>query len=100
MQRCCHRCGAEVGHVERVGRRDTCLGCGADLRCCLNCRHHDPARHNQCREPQAELQVDRERGNFCDLFDFRMGTTGARTQDPASAARARLEGLFAKKASG
>ena len=41
------------------------------MHCCRNCRFYDPAYHNQCREPQAERQVDKERGNFCEYFDPR-----------------------------
>jgi hypothetical protein len=92
MSRVCHRCGRAVGAIERVGRRDTCLGCGSDLHSCLNCGFYDPAYHNQCRETQAERQVDKERGNFCEYFSF-----AARSPDAApavNAARAKLEGLF------
>jgi len=93
MSRACHRCGRAVGGVERVGRRDACLGCGADLHCCRNCRFHDPAYHNECREPQAERQVDKESGNFCDYFAFADGVCSAvaATND----ARAKLDALFA-----
>src|SRR5437016_11228842 len=70
MERVCHRCGHDIGTVERIGRRDTCLHCHADLHCCVNCAFYDPAYHNQCREPQAERQVDKQSGNFCDYFSF------------------------------
>lgn len=100
MQRCCHRCGAEVGHVGRVGRRDACLQCGSDLRCCRNCHLYDPALHNQCRESQAERQVDKERGNFCEFFEFHTAPAGVAADEPARGARARLDELFAKKARG
>jgi hypothetical protein len=95
MDRTCHRCGQSVGDVERVGRRDGCLGCGADLHCCRNCEFFDPAYHNQCRETQAERQVDKERGNFCDFFRFRR-VAAAETAGCADA-KARLAALFAKK---
>jgi hypothetical protein len=88
-----------VGHIERIGRRDACLACGADLHCCRNCGLHDPLLHNQCREPQAEVQVDRERGNFCEFFSFRAAVPGPAGADPAKPARARLDALFAKKGS-
>lgn len=91
----CWRCGMAIETRERVGRRDTCLGCGGDLRCCRNCRFHDPVSHNQCREPQAERQVDKERGNFCGWFSLGAAGGGGRTQ--AADARARLEALFGGK---
>jgi hypothetical protein len=78
-----------------VGRRDTCLACGSDLHCCRNCLFHDPAYHNQCREPQAERQVDKERGNFCEYFDPREEGVGRSGEGEGEAdARARLNALF------
>lgn len=93
--RFCHHCGAEIRPVERIGRRDACLRCRADLHCCLNCRFYEPQADNQCREPQAERQVDKTVGNFCEYFSFRSG----RSAEPAKvdAARARLDAIFAKK---
>jgi hypothetical protein len=95
MERLCSHCGRDIGALERVGRRDTCLHCGADLHCCLNCRFYDRAHHNQCREPQAERQVDKAVGNFCDYFQFQQGPRGP--APAVSDARARLDALFAKK---
>ena len=94
-ERLCHRCGRDIGPTITVGRRDTCLGCGADLHCCLNCDFYDPAYHNHCREPHSERQVDKQTGNFCDFFRFRRGPRG--TAGPADPARAKLEALFKKK---
>lgn len=96
MERVCHRCGHDIGNLERVGRRDACLHCHSDLHCCLNCGFYDPAYHNHCREPQAERQVDKQVGNFCDYFSFRIGPPGA---NPAGTdtARTRLDTLFRKK---
>jgi hypothetical protein len=93
-ERSCHRCGAALDDRAAIGRRDACLGCAADLHCCLNCDFHDPAYHNQCRESQAERQVDKERGNFCEYFRFRAGAgaKAARRND----ARSKLDALFAK----
>ena len=88
----CHRCGADIGGVERIGRRDACLQCGADLHCCLNCSFYDATYHNHCREPQAERQVEKERGNFCEWFSL-----GGKRAAVAGDARARLEALFGKK---
>jgi len=93
----CHACGDEVALAtgERVGFRDTCDGCGADLHVCLNCRFHDPAVYNECREPNAERVADRERANRCDYF-APSEAAGAGAEDPAASARARLDALFRK----
>jgi hypothetical protein len=95
-ERPCHHCGRDIGRVERVGRRDACLQCGADLHCCLNCAFYDAAYHNQCREPQAERQVEKRAGNFCDYFSFRVGGQRAARPSGKDAARARLDALFGK----
>jgi len=95
-ERLCHRCGHDIGRSERVGRRDTCLHCGMDLHCCLNCTLYDAAYHNQCREPQAERQVDKHVGNFCDYFSFRTGARQTPDTSKKESTRARLEALFGK----
>jgi len=81
--------------LERIGRRDACLQCHSDLHCCLNCAFYDPTCHNHCREPQAERQVEKHTGNFCDYFSFRIGRAGkpAGTTDT----RARLDALFKRE---
>ena len=95
-ERVCHRCGHGIGRVERVGRRDACLHCSTDLHCCLNCTFYDAAYHNQCREPQAERQVDKQVGNFCDYFSFRAGPRLTADKSEKESTRARLDQLFGK----
>jgi len=92
----CFACGTavELRTGERVGFRDECPRCRADLHVCRNCSHHDPGAYNECREPGAERVADRERANRCDWFAPRQGPAGAGAQ---SDARARLEGLFKKR---
>lgn len=64
------------------------------MRCCRNCAHYDVGYNNQCREPQAERQVEKERGNFCDYFRL----AGRRPVHPQpSSARRDLEALFRKR---
>jgi hypothetical protein len=91
VARACYNCGREIGPAEQVGRRDACLACAADLRCCRNCRFYSPGAHNDCREPQAERQVDKVRGNFCDFFSFAdSAPAGAAASGDARAALDRL----------
>ena len=94
MHRACHHCGAEIPRGTTVGRRDSCLQCGWDLRCCHNCDHFAPGYHNDCKEPDAERQVDKDAGNFCDFFRFRGGGRGS--AKPESDAKSALEALFKK----
>jgi hypothetical protein len=46
--------GVELSAGGRVGFRDCCESCDADLHCCKNCRFYDPAAYNECRESSAE----------------------------------------------
>lgn len=90
----CAACGADLGEIAFVGRRDECPQCHADLHVCRQCRFFDPAVNNQCRESQAELVVDKEKANFCDYFEC---SSGQRTvADPSLGAKKKLEGLFRK----
>jgi hypothetical protein len=99
--KCCHRCGSELKIGSAVARTDSCPHCYSDLKCCLNCRLHDPGANNQCLEPQAEWQTDKEKANFCEFFEFREtsslsqpGMGGA--QSGSDRARAALDALFKK----
>ena len=94
----CYQCGAEIAVIERVGRRDSCPGCEAEVHCCLNCLFYDPHASNACREPNVAPVRDKDLGNFCDYFSpgnpaGRLTTERTRVAD----ARAHLEALFAKK---
>jgi hypothetical protein len=96
----CFKCDTPVAVELGIGRRDTCSQCGTDLRCCRNCDFFDPACHNQCREPQAERQVEKEHGNFCDFFRFRSAAPAlAGAKDSAGTARAKLDALFTRRTS-
>ncbi len=66
----CWKCGANIdlAPAARVGTRDVCPSCDFDLHSCRNCRHYDPAKHNQCVETQAEWVRDKEASNYCDYF--------------------------------
>ena len=93
----CFACNAsiELASGERVGFRDTCPACDADLHTCVNCVHHDPSAHNQCRESNAEWVSDRERANHCDYFTLGDRSGGAAGADGASTFAA-LDDLFKK----
>jgi hypothetical protein len=94
----CFACGAEnaLAAGQRVGFRDACAGCGADLHVCRNCAHHDPSAYNECREPQSERVGDRERANRCDWFAPGGAAGGARAAEQARA-RSKLDDLFKKR---
>jgi len=93
----CYACGADLGNPERVGRQDRCRHCGAELRCCRNCRFYAPGRHSDCAEPHAEPVADKARGNFCEYFAFRDARPVIAGAEKA-AVLGRLEELFRRKA--
>ncbi len=67
----CWNCGRPTGIEGRVGRSDSCEHCLADLRCCRGCRHWEPGRRFQCKEPIETNIVNKEKSNFCDFFQMR-----------------------------
>lgn len=92
----CQACGEKLAYDEPIPRDAACSKCGRDLRCCRNCRHFDERFHNQCKETEAELVVDKTRRNFCEYFYYsrELFAGGAPTRDRAAEARAKLEALF------
>jgi len=69
----CFSCGTQLDMFGKPGRADTCPACDADLHCCRNCAFYDPGSYNECREPQAERVLEKDRSNFCDYFAFSQG---------------------------
>lgn len=94
IMKVCHKCRKEVSVNKIVGRKDVCPYCRSDLRCCLNCRHHDPNVYNQCHEPQADRVIDKDRSNFCDYFSFVDVPIEKKTNEPIETTRKKLDALF------
>lgn len=91
----CFKCGQKIPLLGKVGRRDECFKCRADLHVCKNCVHYDPKAYNECREPSADVVQEKERSNFCDYFspNDKTGAAGPSKDD----LRAAAEALFKKK---
>jgi hypothetical protein len=90
----CWHCGAALTALD-YGRADTCKKCGRDTKTCRGCVNYERGAQNDCREPQAERVVDKEKSNFCDWFKPSAGAgTGAASRDAMKAA---AEALFKKK---
>lgn len=92
----CHACQTMIplASGESVGFRDVCDRCHADLHVCLNCSHSDPSAYNECREPNAERVLDRDRANRCDYFRPLAQARGAEPE--RERALSDLERLFRK----
>lgn len=95
----CHSCKKETPVVDRVGRRDECPHCHADLHVCLNCQFYDSAAYNECHEGNAERVLEKDKSNYCDYFSVGAGLPrpSAPTSNPTDDARRKLESLFNKK---
>ena len=97
----CFSCNqvTSVASGERIGFRDECAGCGADLHVCANCLHHDPSAYNECRESSAEHVRERDSANRCEYFALGDAETTPRAGRAGSARggpMADLETLFKK----
>jgi hypothetical protein len=92
----CHACGQGISTGKKIGRRDVCPLCRADLHCCLNCAFYDVSVSKQCREPAAELVKEKSRANFCDYFVFTELRPAKRSDSEVDKARKELDDLFKK----
>ena len=70
LTRHCHKCGREYALPGLPGRSETCDGCEADLKVCLNCVSYDPRMAYQCRDRRADPVAEKHVANFCEYFDF------------------------------
>jgi hypothetical protein len=94
----CHSCGCVWESTKRQPAvKEFCEGCGAYLHCCLNCRFHDPAKHNQCAIPNTDWVADKEGANFCDEFEFREAPAANGEPAAQAEARNRLDSLFGER---
>jgi len=91
----CHGCGTSSVFEDVVPRGAVCDSCAASLKCCLNCRHHDPSVYNECHETSAERVVEKDSSNFCDYFD--PASASPRPGGEGSGALSELDKLFGKK---
>jgi hypothetical protein len=92
----CHACRKEIAIEKKIGRRDVCPLCRADLHCCLNCAFHDASAPKQCREPVAEMVKDKSKANFCDYFAFAESRSSGTPYAEVDKARKALDDLFKK----
>jgi hypothetical protein len=90
----CHACLKGLEIKTPVGRREICPFCGSDLHGCLNCAFHEMGAYNDCREPQTERVIEKNRSNFCDFFVFRDTEMGGKGKDSGESAKTTMESLF------
>ena len=91
----CFSCRKEMSFPERkVGLREECPHCHADVHVCKNCEFYDVKAYNECREPSADRVTEKERSNFCDYFSLRTGALSS--EDTAAKLKVAAEALFKK----
>ena len=90
----CFSCGTSNKVTDRIGRRDSCPKCMADLHVCKNCDFYDVSSYNECREVSADRVTEKETGNFCDFFKLGQG---AYKKDNSTDLLAQAEALFKKE---
>ncbi len=90
----CWACGKALS-LTQIGFREECPHCRTDLHVCKGCVHYEETKYNECREPVAERQREKERANRCEMFVFggAGGQAGASKEDLLKNA----EALFKKK---
>ncbi len=96
MNRHCWKCGTPWVINGNPGRGESCPQCRADLRVCLNCQSFDRAVAYQCRERRADPVDEKDKGNFCEFFDFiRRDYQPPKDANPReSSAREQMKKLF------
>lgn len=92
----CFSCGKTLQFSSPPGFREECSNCNADVHVCKNCEFYDPKVYNECREPSAEVVREKERSNFCEFFQPRLGGVDAQNKKAADL-KAAAEALFKKK---
>ncbi len=90
----CFFCKKNNTSISKVGRRDECVECRADLHICKNCQFYDSKAYNECREPSADVVQEKERANYCDYFSPSSKDLGA--DDQKTKLKAAAEALFKK----
>ena len=91
----CWKCGASLSDLPLpLARRAECPACHGELHVCRMCRHYDPGKAKQCREPMAEEVMNKTRANFCDWFQARLNTYIPAVKQRSDDARKALDDLF------
>ena len=91
----CWKCGTSITDLPMpLARHAACHSCGAQLHVCKLCKFYDKTRSNQCQEPIAEPVNDKEKANFCELFQIKADAYKERDASALESARSELDALF------
>ena len=91
----CWKCGASIADLPMpLARHAACRNCGAQLHVCKLCRFYDKTQSNQCQEPIAESVNEKEKANFCELFQIKAGAYHVKDTSAVEASKSELDALF------
>ena len=90
----CHACGSPWNGSPgaQPGRSEGCAQCGADLHCCLNCGLYESSAPNQCTSRTTDPLKNKEKGNYCEEFDF--ASSGGKAAPPRGDMESKWKDLF------
>lgn len=93
----CFSCQKELKFSDlKIGFREECPHCRADVHVCKNCLFWDPKVYNECKETAADVVREKDRANYCEFFQLNTSRgVGVQKVDLKAAA----EALFKKKPS-
>jgi hypothetical protein len=96
----CNKCSQIRHNLGELTHEDTCLGCGADLHTCGNCRFFDTTTLWECRENIPARVVGKHAKNTCAHFQPKIvkdlaADKGSKLQTPDEARKA-FDALFKK----
>ncbi|HPX47825.1 MAG: hypothetical protein EWM51_09870 [Treponema sp.] len=66
----CWKCGKAITDTPPFSRDAVCVSCDADIRSCMNCRFYAPGSWHDCAERVEDAVRQKDRANFCDLFQL------------------------------
>ncbi len=96
----CYNCHTKLALSKNsiVSRSETCPSCNSDIRCCYNCKFYSTNSYNECKEPQADRVVDKNKSNFCDFFSIstsrEKGQNGSSYEEEKEKIKKQLDSLF------
>lgn len=92
----CFSCNKPLEYEDRIGLREECPHCMADVHSCRNCHHYDVKVYNECKETSAEVVLVKDRANFCEYYQARAGE-GVHPNQAKADLMSAAEALFKKK---
>lgn len=79
----CFNCKVELvfENTSNIMRSEECPKCLASIRSCMMCQFHDTNSYNECREPSADRNTEKEKANFCDYYKIGTGKEYEQTKE-------------------